>query len=110
MRLLHWGRGKKDNHKMATHGRLEKFEPEKDDWTIYVESLRYYFLANEVTTEAKKRSILLTCCGRGTLKLLRSLVDDLSRNIWSGVIFGPGRTKNLQFSVPLRHRLSDPYR
>ena len=76
MRLLHWRRGKKDNHKMATHGRLEKFEPEKDDWTIYVESLCYYFLANEVTTEAKKRSILLTCCGRGTLKLFRSLVDD----------------------------------
>ena len=63
---------------MATHGRLEKFEPEKDDWTIYIESLRYYFLANEVTTEAMKRSILLTCCGRGTLKLLRSLVDDPS--------------------------------
>ena len=40
---------------MATHGRLDKFDPEKDDWTIYIATS--YFLANEVPTKGSTKFI-----------------------------------------------------
>jgi len=59
---------------MATHGTLLTFNPQEEDWPTYAERLKHYFTANDVTDEAKKRSILLTVCGTPTYKLLRSLV------------------------------------
>ena len=60
---------------MATHGSVSAFDPSKEDWTTYEERLRYYFVANDVTDEAKKRSILLAACGAPAYKLIRSLVQ-----------------------------------
>ena len=61
---------------MATHhGTLSEFVPGKTDWTTYVERLDHYFVANEVTTAAKKRAILLSACGTSTYKLIRSLLS-----------------------------------
>ena len=60
---------------MATHGTVSKFEPATEDWSTYIERLKYYFIANGVDTEDKKRSILLANCGPATFKLVRSLVD-----------------------------------
>ena len=60
---------------MATHGSLSEFDSTKDDWTSYVERVDFYFIANDVTSEAKKRAILLSACGASTFKLIRSLVD-----------------------------------
>ena len=45
---------------MATHGTLLMFNPQEEDWPTYAERLKHYFTANDVTDEAKKRSILLT--------------------------------------------------
>ena len=59
---------------MAIHGTITQFVPGEEDWTAYVERLNYYFIANEVTGVAKKRSILLSACGPKTYKLIRSLV------------------------------------
>ena len=60
---------------MATHGSVSAFDPSKEDWTTYEERLRYYFVANDVTDGAKKRSILLAACGAPAYKLIRSLVQ-----------------------------------
>ena len=60
---------------MATHGSVSAFDPSKEDWTSYEERLRYYFVANDVTDGAKKRSILLAACGAPAYKLIRSLVQ-----------------------------------
>lgn len=57
-----------------THGSVIAFDQTKDDWTSYSERLGHYFIANDVATDAKKRSILLSECGPATYKLLRSLV------------------------------------
>ena len=48
---------------MATHGSVVQFDPEKEEWTSYVERLNYYLIANEVTEDAKKCAILMSCCG-----------------------------------------------
>ena len=50
---------------MATHGSVSAFD-----------RLNFYFAANDVTTEAKKRAILLSACGAPTYKLIRSLVSE----------------------------------
>lgn len=60
---------------MATHGSLSEFDSSKDDWTSYVERVDFYFVANDVTSDAKKRAILLSACGASTFKLIRSLVE-----------------------------------
>jgi len=43
---------------MATHGELSAFNPAKEHWTAYIERVRFYFIANDVKTDEKKRAIL----------------------------------------------------
>ena len=52
-------------------GRIEEFVEGKE-WTQYVESLQYYFAANEIEDATKKRAIFLTVIG--PTALLHSLV------------------------------------
>ena len=60
---------------MAMHGTVSQFNPAKEGWTTYIECLNHYFIANDVDSEDKKRSILLSACGSSTYKLIRSLVE-----------------------------------
>ena len=59
---------------MAVHGALAAFNPHEKDWSEYSERLTFYFIANGITTDAKKRAVFLSCCGSATFRLLRSLV------------------------------------
>ena len=59
----------------ATFGRIDEFEEGQEDWIQYVERLEHFFEANDVSTDAKKRSILLSVMGPSAYKLLRSLVS-----------------------------------
>ena len=63
---------------MAVHGALAAFNPQEEDWSEYTERLTFYFTANGITTDAKKRAVLLSCCGPATFRLLRSLVLPVS--------------------------------
>ena len=58
---------------MATHGSVSAFDPSVED------HLCYYFVANDVTDGAKKRSILLAACGAPAYKLIRSLVQVIKK-------------------------------
>ena len=59
----------------ATFGHIDEFEEGKEDWIQYVERLEHFFGANNVSTDAKKCSILLSVMGPSAYKLLRSLVS-----------------------------------
>ena len=41
------------------HGTISKFDPSKEDWSTWIEQLKFYFTANKVTDDDMKRSILL---------------------------------------------------
>ena len=45
---------------MPVHRRVECFDPATNDWSTCVERLEHYFITNDITTEAKRRSTLLT--------------------------------------------------
>lgn len=45
---------------MSTHGVMKAFNSQVDDWSIYVEWLQHYFIADDVMDAERKRSILLT--------------------------------------------------
>ena len=59
---------------MAVHGHLGEFEASKDDWKSYIERAKQYFTANEVTSAAKKRAILLSACGPVTYRVIRDVL------------------------------------
>ncbi len=59
---------------MTYHGSITDFHPETEDWTSYTERMQYYFEANDIASDDKQRSILLTVCGIPTLKLIKSLI------------------------------------
>ena len=59
----------------ATFSRIDEFEEGKEDWIQYVECLEHFFGAKDVSTDAKKRSILLSVMGPSAYKLLRSLLS-----------------------------------
>ena len=61
---------------MATYGKIKPFQPSVDDWTIYQDKLKFYFSANGIVDDTKKRAILLTVCGDPAYKLLRSMVPN----------------------------------
>ena len=59
---------------MATHGPIEAFDRDTDDWTNYFKRLEQYFAANEVEDADKQRAILLSYCEVPTYRLIRNLV------------------------------------
>ena len=59
--------------RMATYGKLEKFDHSADEWPLYAERLAQYFVANDVTNDDKKRAIFLSVCGRSTYHLVCNL-------------------------------------
>ena len=59
---------------MAAHGRLSKFDPQKEDWTLYSERLQAYFAANKIEDRDTKKAILLSVVGAETYQLMQSLI------------------------------------
>ena len=59
---------------MATFGRIEEYS-ESENWSQYIERLRYYFEANSITETEKKRSIFLTVYGSKCYGLIRNLLS-----------------------------------
>ena len=59
---------------MSKHGKIGEFDPEQDDWELYVERMKFYFVANNVTQEAKKKAILLTEMGGKAYQVIRNLL------------------------------------
>ena len=58
----------------SNHGQLIEFSGNADNWEAYVEQLESYFVANDITTAAKKQAILLSSCGTAAYKTIRSVV------------------------------------
>ena len=63
---------------MSTHGKISSFNRGHESWTSYAERLGYYFAANDIVNEAKKKAILLTVCGPTIYQLLKSLLQPIS--------------------------------
>ena len=60
---------------------MENFPPSISiAWTSYSERLGYYFTANDITDETKKKSILLSWSGAATYNLLKNLLQPTSLN------------------------------
>ena len=59
----------------ALIGCLDSFDIQSDNWLDYIERVEQYFIANEITVEAKKKGTLLTIIGGEAYKLLRSLTE-----------------------------------
>ena len=55
---------------MVVHGSLVPFNPKRKEYT---DRLSYYFTANGITDNAKKRAILISCCGPATFHLIKTL-------------------------------------
>ena len=68
-----------DIHQMA-HGKLSTFDQHSESWISYSERLGYYFTANDITNDTKKKSILLSCSGAATYDLLKNLLQPDSPN------------------------------
>lgn len=58
---------------MASHGRIGEFNPQREDWTSYIERLKEYFIANDLEEATKQKAILLSVVGAETYQLMRSL-------------------------------------
>ena len=59
---------------MAVHGHVSEFDPKKEEWKSYAERLSYYFIANDITTDAKKQAVLLSASGSDTFELIQNLL------------------------------------
>ena len=58
-------------------GRIDSFDPDREEWTEYVERLEQFFEANSITGEenaTKRWATFLSVVGPGPYKLLRSLL------------------------------------
>ena len=55
---------------MATIGRIEEFKEGKDDWNQYAKRLEFFFEANGIKQDAKKRPVFLTVIGAKAYKQL----------------------------------------
>ena len=58
---------------MATHGKIDEFDPSHETCATYVERLEFYFIANGIEDPEKKRAVLLTVSSPATYKLIQNL-------------------------------------
>ena len=60
---------------MASAPNFEKFTLDgAEEWEAYIDRLESFFEANDIASADKKRSILLSVCGRDTYGLIRDLL------------------------------------
>ena len=59
---------------MATFGRINEFRKENQSWEEYMEQVTYFFSANKITGDDKKRQVFLTCVGTESFHLMKTLV------------------------------------
>ena len=57
----------------AQFGRIDEFQPSKETFTEYEERLNFFFEANDVVKDSKKRAIFLTVVGPTQFRLLKDL-------------------------------------
>lgn len=62
------------NTVVGTIGSVSEFIPgSADSWEIYREQLDFYFEANDISAENKKKAVFYSACGKVTYATLRSL-------------------------------------
>ena len=59
---------------MATLGKVDEFDANKEEWSQYEERLSHFFLANGIDDAEKKRAVLLSVIGPVMYKVLRNLL------------------------------------
>ena len=59
----------------ALIGRADEFDGEREEWTQYIERLKFFFQANGITDADKKRAVFLSVVGPASYKLLRNLIS-----------------------------------
>ena len=55
-------------------GGVKEFDDEAESWIEYMEQMEHFFDANEIVSEGKKKSVLLSSCGAKTYRLFRNLL------------------------------------
>ena len=55
-------------------GNIGEFDPTVENWNAYLEQMERYFVANEVTSAAKK-VVLLSICGASLCSTIHSLAS-----------------------------------
>ena len=62
-----------------------KFVSEQEDWSLYIERLENFFVANDVVTAEEKHAIQLSVCGdhHHTYRLIRSLTTPITLSLKS---------------------------
>ena len=58
---------------MSAFGTITEFNP-KGDWSSYKERLEFYFEANNISEEEKKRAVFFSVVSSETYELVRGLI------------------------------------
>ena len=59
-------------------GKVEEFDPKKEEWSQHVERLGHFFEADAITDADRKKAAFLAMIGPGPYKMLRSLLVPIS--------------------------------
>jgi hypothetical protein len=57
------------------HGTVIPFDATQEEWGEYAERLEHYFTANDITSEDKRRAILLNGVGPAIYRLIKTLAS-----------------------------------
>ena len=55
------------------YSNIGEFDQAFENWEAYIKQMEQYFVANKVTSDAKKKVILLSTCGTSMYSTIRSL-------------------------------------
>ena len=54
-------------------GRIDEFNLSEASWEVYIEHLQYYYQANGIENDARKKAILMLVHGSETFTILKNL-------------------------------------
>ena len=61
---------------MALLGTVKEWDSAEEDWTHYIERVKFFFAANDVSMGGKKQAILLSVVGAKHYAVLRRLAEN----------------------------------
>ena len=60
---------------LGSHGTVIPYDATQEEWSEYAECIEHYFTANDITSGANRRALLLNAVGPATYRLFKMLVS-----------------------------------
>ena len=89
---------------MAAHRKVGAFNESLEPWPTYMERLKHFFMASNVTEDEKKQVIFVSLCGISTYTIIQNLFASVPlTKLFEDIVTAAGKYFNPKPSSIVQH-------